>query len=136
MGFNKAAAKVIHDRYHSAIIELGTMPFDFFDFMTDYLKGRSGDAYRVDHDWEGVLEDLGMRKRVRTGILNPDFDDIRLMKSARDWALETIEDGWIFLTGMDDAVKRNGEKLRIKRSKSGPEVAAEKRSEMETEAGQ
>jgi hypothetical protein len=136
VGFKKAVAEEILERYHSALIRHGTMPLGFYDFMIGFLEGKSENAYRADHDWDGVLKDLGIRKRVRMGILNPEYDHLRLTKSAKDWALETIEDGWIFLRGIDKAVKRNGKKIKKAFSKDGPGARAKRRSEIGSEAEQ
>jgi hypothetical protein len=136
VGFKKAAAEVILERYHSALIRHANIPMEFYDFMTGFLEGRPENAYRADHDWDKVLKDLGIRERVRMGILNPDYDHLRLTKSAKDWALITIEDGWIFLTGMDKAVKRNGKKIKKAFSKDGPGARAKRRSEIGSEAEQ
>lgn len=135
VGFKKSAAEVILQNYRSAFLEVGHVPFDLYDFMRGFIEGNSKeDAYRAGHDWDGFLKSRGIRKRVRMGILNPEYDDIRLTKSAKDWALETIEDGWIFLTGMDKTVKRNGEKIKKAFSKDGPGVRAKRRSETGSEA--
>lgn len=136
VGFKKTAAEVILERYHSALIEHRNMPFDFYDFITGFLEGKSANAYRADHNWDEALKNLGIRKQIRIGILNPEYDHLRLTKSAKDWALETIEDGWIFLQGMDKAVKRNQKKIKKAFSKDGPGARAKRRSEMGSEAEQ
>lgn len=136
VGFKRSAAQEMMERFHYALIEHSNMGSDFFFFMKAFLEESTQDASGVDSDWDAVLKQMGIKREIRAGILNADYDHLRLSKTARDWAIETVEDGWIFLTGVDTAVKRNEKKIAQGFQKDGPGFRAKRRSEMGSEEEQ
>lgn len=112
IGFKRIAAESILQRFHSALVEHWNMGIDFYSFVEAFLDESPENVFERDDDWNAVLKRMGIRKEVRIDILNPDYDHIRLSRSAKDWAIETIKDGWIFLTRIDKAVKKNEIKIK------------------------
>ncbi|KAI1613149.1 hypothetical protein EDD36DRAFT_465285 [Exophiala viscosa] len=114
IGFKKEAAEQILQCFHAAYNEKGktktTDPLivhDLTSFAKGHLEGK-GNAWLPDHDWNGSLKAMGIRKRTRQGICSedPEVSCVRFTNSAKTWARETIEDMWIFLTAIDKNIKR------------------------------
>ena len=136
IGFKRTAAEEIMKRFHHALSEHSNMGVDFFAFIKAFLEEGPHDASSTDSDWDPVLKQMGIKGEIRAGILNRDYEHLRLSKSAKEWALETVEDGWIFVTGVDKAVKRNGKKIAQGFQGDGPGIRAKRRSEMGSEEEQ
>ena len=128
------AAAMILGRFLSFLVLADSIPIRaLFDFMTEFL-GESPDVYKPGDDYDEALKNMGVREFVRDGMLDPEFDAIRLTNSARGWAVETIEDGWIFLTSLDSTIKRNEKKIKDYLFAGGPGARAARRSKMKSEA--
>ncbi|KAK4942169.1 hypothetical protein LTR10_018061 [Elasticomyces elasticus] len=124
LGFQKEAAEQILHHFRAAYEKEGksttTDPlivYDLVSFATGHLEGRA-DAWLPDHDWEGSLKAMGIRKSTRQGICSNKFNFIRFTKSGKAWARETIEDTWIFLSTIDKNIKSSREPTP---KKTGPE---------------
>jgi hypothetical protein len=135
VGFKRSAAEEIMRRFRHPVIEHSNMAIDFVAFMDGFLRDCPQNAFGAasDDEWDAALKQMCVKRAVREGILDPDFENLRMCKSAKEWAIETVEDGWVFLTGMDAAVKRNEEKIAQGFRDGGPGVRAKRRAEMASE---
>jgi hypothetical protein len=134
VGFKRCAAEEIMQRFRHALLEHSNKGIEFFAFMRGFIEGGSENVLGAYADWDSALKQMGMKRKVRAGILNPDFDHFRLSGSARSWAPETVEDGWMFLTGLDEAVKRNEKKIANGFQGDGLGIRVKRRAEMGSES--
>ncbi|KZF24880.1 hypothetical protein L228DRAFT_243619 [Xylona heveae TC161] len=98
-GFEESTANRIWDRY----IKYHDETLEFMDFVTGHLQGCQ-DAIAKDDDWNKAMEEMGIGKRLREAILDPDFDEIRLTGSARTWVLDTIQNSRSYLKMMSPCI--------------------------------
>lgn len=78
---------------------------DLINFAIAYLQEKPN-AYLPEHDWKSVLRVMGVCLSLRNGICDSRFDEIRCMKTARDWASESLMDNWTFIYGLDKQLKQ------------------------------
>jgi hypothetical protein len=76
---------------------LGSFGYDrpVIALAREYIKGMSragnGNALRASDDWVEALKRQGIEESTRNRILDPNFKNIRLSRSAAEWALDTLE---------------------------------------------
>jgi hypothetical protein len=81
---------------------------DVIGYAIDYIKDRARvkNAFWESDDWDSALKHQGINHRVRNGILNPYYDNLRLSRSAAEWALDTLDEAWYYLAGLDARLKK------------------------------
>jgi hypothetical protein len=89
---------------------------DLITFATGYLADKT-DVAGDDEDWMEALKDMGARKSLRCGILDPEFADLRLSRSGKEWFRESMRDAWAFLVGLNKNIDRNLEVFEAKKYK-------------------
>jgi hypothetical protein len=114
VGMKKNAAHLILQRFRTRS-DRPTFPdrdevFEILGFVEGHIAGRT-DAFKEEDDWDSALKGMGVRRSTREGILHQDFTDLRLTQSAKEWALETIRDGWTMLVSLDKTVRRRKHEL-------------------------
>jgi len=94
----------------------------------EYIKSmsRGGDAMREADDWEGALKKQGIKSSTRQRILDPNFKNIRLSRSASEWALDTLQLSWEFLDGLDSRVERVKKENEMRSVSPDPSVKPSK----------
>ncbi|EON61730.1 hypothetical protein W97_00946 [Coniosporium apollinis CBS 100218] len=96
---------------------------DIIIIARQHVKDRAilRDAWLEYQDWEGVLRYLGMSEEAVVGIMNPECRVVRLMASASEWVLDTIDMNFEFLTTLDKRIRKK--RLEIERAYSpAPDV--------------
>jgi hypothetical protein len=80
---------------------------DIIEFAYAYIKSaaRVDDAFWYDHDWDKALREQGIKESVRRGILHPDYTNLRMTRSASEWAIDTLEMHWYFLTRLNRSLE-------------------------------
>jgi hypothetical protein len=111
MGMKKRVCQQIYSNWVGAIRDFPNMPVDFFNFIEATIMGAPTDAMTLADDWDAALKDIGMNKATREAILDPRFINMRLTRSAKEWALDTADMGWQFLVNLDETVKKNKNKI-------------------------
>jgi hypothetical protein len=76
---------------------------DIIEFAYGYIKSaaRVDNAYWESDDYDKALKGQGINDRRRRDILHPDYKDLRLSRSASEWAIDSLELSWEFLTRLD-----------------------------------
>ena len=96
VGFTDAATDVIWNRWMNwqaldgwGIDETETIAFD--TLFKDYVNNRDCDAWsEQDSEWEKVLTDFGINDSLKEAIMTPQYKDVRLTKSCKDWTLDSL----------------------------------------------
>jgi hypothetical protein len=80
---------------------------DIIEFAYAYIKSaaRVDNAFWYDHDWDKALKGQGIKESVRRGILHPDYTTLRMTRSASEWAIDTLEMHWYFLTRLNRSLE-------------------------------
>lgn len=104
VGFDKTIARTIWRVWQ----QRGERPHWVIDYARHYIReqGREFDAAGQDGDWDGALRNMGLSADLRRRILNPAFDQIRLLQSAREWALDSINLAMDFLQSLEGRLQR------------------------------
>ena len=55
--------------------------------------------------WVGVLQAIGMTSNFQNRIMDPEFEDMRKMGTAKGWVLEAIETRYVFLQQLDNIIE-------------------------------
>jgi hypothetical protein len=96
----------------------------------EYIKGMSragnGNALRESDDWVEALKRQGIKESTRNRILDPNFKNIRLSRSAAEWALDTLELSWEFLDGLDERVEKIKRERELRSVSPDPSVKPSK----------
>lgn len=82
---------------------------DLIDFAIGYIVDQAkmfGDADDLAHDWAQSLKTMGVNQRLITAILLPQFIDLRLRRSASEWARDSISSEWDFLVTLDKKISK------------------------------
>ncbi|KZF24881.1 hypothetical protein L228DRAFT_57708 [Xylona heveae TC161] len=101
-GFDEPAATKIWDHYQKYHDNWLT----FMDCVYSYIEGCHDTSGRND-DWDKAMKEMGITKRLRDAILDPEFDEIRLRQTAAFWVLDTIEDTYAYLSMMSPCISGN-----------------------------
>ena len=115
IGLKKDSARQVLQAFNSEYYVHGhpstsLHPYDLIEFATGHLEGKP-DAVTSEDDWLTVLKGLGVRRSLREAICDPLYDHIRFTKSAKEWAQETFDDSWAFLTTADHKIKSQRARL-------------------------
>jgi hypothetical protein len=112
-GMQKEVADSLYQRWLEEQQNLQPGNFGYGDFVIEFAEVYVKDMARVEDalwegdDWEKALKKQGMKESVRRGILDPHFNNLRLSRSASEWALDTLDIGWTYLTGLDTSLKKD-----------------------------
>jgi len=106
IGLKKSAAEQVLRNFNSE----GAHISELIDIATGHLAGKP-DAVNPGDNWLTTLKQVGFRRSTREGICDPEFNNLRFSKTARQWATETMQDSWVFLAGVDKKIQKNRTKL-------------------------
>lgn len=68
-------------------------------------------ACGIEDHWDRALRWMGFEKETRDGSLDPGCEDLRLTKSAKQWALDIVKKRWGWLEDLDGVVRKEIEKM-------------------------
>lgn len=77
------------------------------DIVEAYFLGHPANAVLETDDWVKAFEELGLSKNTSSALMQPDFIDLRLTKSAAGWAKWIAEENLYTLECADQMVKVN-----------------------------
>ncbi|KZF20365.1 hypothetical protein L228DRAFT_26732 [Xylona heveae TC161] len=128
MGFESDIAQRIWRRYQDHE-QFGDGMITFMDFVRGYIQS-CPDAYLLDHQWDEVMKEMGVTKKLRDGILTEGFDDIRLSGTAASWVLKTMEDlyQWVSTVSKQISAAKSRAPSQISSSRCRQESASSNES--------
>ncbi|KAI9662019.1 MAG: hypothetical protein M1831_002934 [Alyxoria varia] len=91
----------------------------FIQFGIDRIKYNSINAATINEDWDDILRRMGVNGQLRSAIVKPGFDEIRLMRSAREWVILAMKMRGDFLQTGQEASRQRGMELRSGRAVRG-----------------
>ncbi|KAM0795268.1 hypothetical protein BDR22DRAFT_977122 [Usnea florida] len=116
LGLSKEAASATWQRYHTSFLYNTD---DIINFAKGTVRsGRDTDAVE-DNEWIAAMRTMGASKELRTRIMIPEYQNIRLIKTPMAWVLQTMKERWLELMNMDNYV--------LGRSKSMDDEADDKK---------
>jgi hypothetical protein len=127
-GMQKEVAENLYERWlrKQEDVRPGELGYgeDVIGYAIDYIKDRARvkNAFWEGDDWDSALKHQGINQRVRNGILNPYYDNLRLSRSASEWALDTLDEGWYYLAGLDARLKKRKMAVDIRAVSPDPSV--------------
>lgn len=133
IGLQKNAAQSVLQQFNVEYNEPSTTlhAYDLIEIAKGHLDGKP-DAVSAQDNWLTILKNLGVKRSLREAICDPEYDHIRFTKSAREWAKETFEDSWAFLTATDLKIKSQRAQLesnlRIRRGQQAPQFSQASRN--------
>ena len=107
-GFKKKIAAKIIARYNELRSDSDLAEgVDLVDLVQTSISTLSYDCSELDDNetWDATLRNLGVRKQLRLRILAPGFEDIRSLRSGKEWAEDFIAMSLDFVRGADTLVQ-------------------------------
>ena len=111
VGFSDQVAASLWLRWQTRLHDL---PWTLEQVVTRILRASPIDAEGPGDDWDGVMEEWGLRKSLRESVLAGEFSDIRATWTAKFWAIYSISRFWRSLEIFQQASQR-----RLLKSKHG-----------------
>ncbi len=89
LGLSKEAANATWERYRTSFLfEVD----DIINFAKATVRaGQDTDSVN-DTEWIAAMRTMGVSKDLRTRIMTPEHEDIRMMETPMAWVIETMED--------------------------------------------
>lgn len=80
---------------------------DFLDAVKYYIDEIPGDAHEDDDDqvWTDAATNMGLTRAFQDRLMDPEYKEMRLMGSLKDWVRWMVEERYHFLQSLDDFVK-------------------------------
>ncbi|KAI9702948.1 MAG: hypothetical protein M1836_008162 [Candelina mexicana] len=127
LGFTEEESQTLWDRYEACYDECYQLA-NTHQMATYRLRYRAN-AYhdRADEegsDWEGAMKSMGLAETLRSRIMTPGFENIRLTKNVRAWAMKSIKERMYFLRCLNSRILDRGE-LDIPRISTETAVSAQ-----------
>lgn len=111
-GLQTEVAKLLHQKWEhdEQTLEPYTLGYGatLISIARHYIRGMADrkNALWEQDDWDDALESMGINELTRSRILDPTFKDLRLSRSAAEWALDTLDRSWEYLDGLDARLKK------------------------------
>lgn len=110
LGFEPAKAKFLFQSWQ------GYDPNDIVEFpglVTHYIKHFYEDVTGADDDeWNHLFSKLGITQDLKNAILDPQFKQIRLTESCKDWLIDTFEGKFCILTAIQGASRKRAKLIQ------------------------
>ena len=89
VSFDDNTASTIWDRWTQRGDDGGPMTFE--NMLLEYIQSQANDIWsEVDSDWYDTMTSFGISKELREATMDPEFKDIRLTQTLKEWLLDTI----------------------------------------------
>ena len=111
LGMDRETSRMLFDRWtHWAEDD----PTPFVATAIDHVRYSTHDATGLQNDWEAAMKQMGVARELRDAILDPEFQQVRSTRSAKDWIIDTFEMRIRVLTKANDESRE-----RVKMIKKG-----------------
>ena len=92
-------------------------PYDFMDFALLHIEEADiEDAGGSEDDWEGCMRAMGVTPKLMAAIMMPEFNDIRLTKSAKWWVKDSMQIQFGALEDIQET-SRTRQRMRLEQTK-------------------
>lgn len=111
-GLQIEVAHLLHQKWQhdEETLEPGTLGYGatLISLARHYIRAMADkkNALWEGDDWDDALKCMGIKESTRSRILDPDFKDLRLSRSAAEWALDTLERSWEYLDGLEAQIRK------------------------------
>lgn len=104
---------------------------EILEYATGCVDHASQNAIDEEDDWIGLMQRIGLTSNFQSRLMHPEFTEIRLTRSLKEWVTEMMTMRYEFLETLDDVIKTpaRGVHRRVSRleldgklASSGPEV--------------